>query len=88
MSKTQERLERAARAVTDACKALVRQVKTISANSSDSLNEEDYSNLPVHEFKVREMEAQVDILKLEKQLTAARRTLADLRRAGYHADAT
>ncbi|KZO95904.1 ANTH-domain-containing protein [Calocera viscosa TUFC12733] len=87
MSKTQERLELAARAVTEACKALVKQVKAISAQK---LNEEtvDYAKMAVHEFKVAEMEQQVEILKLEKDLTAARHRLGAMRRAGYHTEET
>lgn len=87
MSKTQEQLELAAKAVTEACKALVRQVKAISARQ---VEEElpDYNSMAVHEFKVREMEQQVEILKLEKELGAARRRLGAMRRAGYHTEET
>jgi hypothetical protein len=87
MSKTQERLELAAKAVTTACKALVRQVKAVSARQ---IEEEDvnYKNMAVLEFKKREMEQQVDILKLEKELGAARHRLGVMRRAGYHTDET
>lgn len=85
MSKTQQRLEIASKAVTDACKALVRQVKTISARQDGDDGEGvDYKSMPSHEFKVREMEQQVEILKLEKDLGAARRRLGEMRRAGYH----
>ncbi len=83
MSKTQQRLEVASKAVTDACKALVRQVKTISNQETDD-EAVDYKSMPSHEFKVREMEQQVEILKLEKDLGAARRRLGEMRRAGYH----
>ncbi|WVQ82124.1 hypothetical protein IAT38_004252 [Cryptococcus sp. DSM 104549] len=86
MSKTQQRLEVAAKAVTDACKALVRQVKLISSKTGDE-EAVDYKALPSHEFKMREMEQQVEILKLEKDLGAARRRLGEMRRAGYHQDA-
>ncbi|PSS05460.1 hypothetical protein PHLCEN_2v3840 [Hermanssonia centrifuga] len=83
MSKTQERLELAAKAVTEACKALVKQVKAIS--SKESLEEDtDYKNMATLEFKKREMEQQVDILRLEKDLGAARHRLGAMRRAGYH----
>ena len=85
MSNTQERLEIAAKAVTDACKALVRQVKTISNQATDE-EVVDYKSMQSHEFKVREMEQQVEILKLEKDLGAARRRLGEMRRAGYHQD--
>jgi hypothetical protein len=83
MSKTQQRLEVASKAVTDACKALVKQVKAISAKEGDE-DGVDYKSMPSHEFKVREMEQQVEILKLEKDLGAARRRLGEMRRAGYH----
>lgn len=86
MSKTQQRLEVASKAVTDACKALVRQVKTISQQAGDD-DLTDYKSMPSHEFKVREMEQQVEILKLEKDLGAARRRLGEMRRAGYHQEA-
>lgn len=113
MSRTQDRLERAAKAVTEACKALVRQVKTIT-DKQMSQNDADYSTMATHEFKVKEvslflvrtflistknsttslillhfspsqMEQQVEVLKLEKELTQARRVLGTMRRAGYHA---
>ncbi|WWD02635.1 hypothetical protein V865_000675 [Kwoniella europaea PYCC6329] len=83
MSKTQQRLELASKAVTDACKALVKQVKLISNKQTDD-EAVDYKSMPSHEFKVREMEQQVEILKLEKDLGAARRRLGEMRRAGYH----
>ncbi|KAI3487937.1 hypothetical protein L1887_48020 [Cichorium endivia] len=73
MSKTQDRLERAAKAVTDACRALVKQVKTITDRQSNGAADFDYSQMAVHEFKVKEMEQQVEVLKLEKELTQARR---------------
>ncbi|KAK7064058.1 endocytosis protein end4 [Favolaschia claudopus] len=87
MSKTQERLELAAKAVTEACRALVRQVKAITTKQSqDDLP--DYKNMAVMEFKRSEMEQQVEILKLEKELGAARHRLGAMRRAGYHTDET
>lgn len=87
MSKTQERLELAAKAVTEACKALVRQVKAVSAKQAQE-EEVDYKNMAVLEFKRREMEQQVEILKLEKDLGAARHRLGAMRRAGYHTEET
>ncbi|KAG9314028.1 hypothetical protein JVU11DRAFT_4806 [Chiua virens] len=87
MSKTQERLELAAKAVTEACKALVKQVKTISAKQVQE-EEVDYKNMAALEFKRREMEQQVEILKLEKELGAARHHLGAMRRAGYHTEET
>lgn len=87
MSKTQERLELAAKAVTEACKALVRQVKAVSAKQVQE-EDVDYNNMAVLEFKRREMEQQVEILKLEKDLGAARHRLGAMRRAGYHTEET
>jgi hypothetical protein len=87
MSKTQERLELAAKAVTEACKALVKQVKAVSAKQLED-EDVDYKNMAVMEFKRREMEQQVDILRLEKELGAARHRLGAMRRAGYHTDET
>lgn len=87
-SKTQERLELAAKAVTEACKALVRQVKAIISAKQAAEDEVDYKNMAVLEFKRREMEQQVEILRLEKDLGAARHRLGAMRRAGYHTDET
>jgi len=87
MSKTQERLEAAAKAVTEACRALVRQVKAVSAREIQD-EEVDYKNMAVLEFKKREMEQQVEILKLERELGHARHRLGAMRRAGYHSEET
>jgi hypothetical protein len=87
MSKTQERLELAAKAVSEACKALVRQVKAVSAKQAAE-EDVDYKNMATLEFKKREMEQQVEILKLEKDLGAARHRLGAMRRAGYHTEET
>ena len=86
MSKTQEKLEIAAKAVTDACKALVRQVKAITAQAMESNDESDYDRMAAHEFKVMEMEVQVSIVTLEKELADARRRLGQMRRSAYHAE--
>ena len=69
MSKTQENLERAAKAVTDACKALVRQVKAVSAKNMEAKDDINYGGMGGHEFKMREMEVQVEIVTLEKELS-------------------
>lgn len=88
MSKTQMKLELAAKAVTEACKALVKQVKAISAKNLELKDQIDYNQMPVHEFKVREMEVQVSIVTLEKELVDARRKLGEMRKAGYHTEDT
>ncbi|THH09606.1 hypothetical protein EW145_g1899 [Phellinidium pouzarii] len=87
MSKTQERLELAAKAVTEACKALVRQVKAVSSKQAAE-DLPDYKNMASLDFKRQEMEQQVEILKLEKDLGAARHRLGAMRRAGYHTEQT
>lgn len=60
MSKTQDRLETASKAVGSACRSLVRQVQDIIAEKNRNETEAiDYTKLSGHEFKVREMEQQV-----------------------------
>ncbi|GJJ09734.1 hypothetical protein Clacol_003958 [Clathrus columnatus] len=86
MSKAQEKLELAAKVVTESCKFLVRQVKEIAAKQIDADQFDFSTSVGVYEFKVREMGQQVEILRLEKELGAARHTLGQMRRAGYHAD--
>ncbi|OZJ02100.1 hypothetical protein BZG36_05212 [Bifiguratus adelaidae] len=77
MSKTQERLELAAKAVTDASQALVRAVRGIAAKRMENkANNIDFNKLSPHEFKVREMEQQVKILELEQALVLARQIVS------------
>jgi len=85
MSRTQEQLELATKACTAACKVLVRQVKATSAKQAED-HMPDYADLGAHEFKVRQMEQQVEILRLEKEkeLNTARRSLGQMRATGYH----
>ncbi|CAG8433050.1 8592_t:CDS:10 [Diversispora eburnea] len=81
MSKTQDRLETAAKAVTEACKALVKAVKAIAAKRLEQKEASiNYAELAPHDFKVKEMEQQVEILKLENELVNARRKLAEMRK--------
>ncbi|KAL1886934.1 sla2 Src-like adaptor 2 [Ceratocystis pirilliformis] len=84
MSKSQEHLETASKAVGAACRSLVRQVQAIikERNSQDD-EAVDYSKLGAHEFKVREMEQQVEILQLENSLAAARHRLGEMRKISY-----
>ncbi|BGP39044.1 sla2 Src-like adaptor 2 [Rhodotorula kratochvilovae] len=86
MSQTQEQLERAAKAVTDACRALVRQVKAITEEQLKRDDDFDPDAMNAHEFKLREMEVQVEIVTLEKNLSDARRRLGVYRRSHYHAE--
>ena len=85
MSHTQEQLELAAKAVTEACRALVRQVKAITQKRQEA-EDVDYDRLGAYEFKKAEMEAQVAILELEQRLSDTRRRLGQMRRSAYHAE--
>ena len=58
-SQSQENLEQASKGVGAACRALVRQVQSMIRDRSQEDEQEDYSKLGAHEFKVREMEQQV-----------------------------
>lgn len=63
MSKTQDKLEGASKAVGAACRALVRQVQEIiKERQQEEGGAEDYGALSGHEFKVREMEQQVSLI--------------------------
>ncbi|GAA6012414.1 hypothetical protein JCM8202_003319 [Rhodotorula sphaerocarpa] len=84
MSSTQEQLELAAKAVTEACRALVRQVKAITDEQMKRQDDFDPDAMNAHEFKLREMEVQVEIVTLEKNLQDARRRLGIYRRSHYH----
>ena len=67
MSKSQDSLEQASRAVGAACRALVRQVQNIIKERNKEEGEAvDYGKLSGHEFKVREMEQQVCIPYLNR----------------------
>lgn len=87
MSKTQDRLESASKAVGVACRKLVRQVQDIiSERNKDEAEAVDYTKLSSHEFKVREMEQQVEILQLENNLSRARQRLGEMRKISYQED--
>ncbi|OUM61562.1 hypothetical protein PIROE2DRAFT_68246 [Piromyces sp. E2] len=81
-SKTQDKLEMASVAVRKATQALVKAAKEASKKSEED-NYADIRNMAYHELKVKEMEQQVLILELERDLTAARQRLAEMRRATY-----
>ena len=59
MSKSQESLEQASKAVGAACRSLVRQVQSMIKDRDQEEERVDYGKLGSHEFKVREMEQQV-----------------------------
>ncbi|KAI0547593.1 ANTH domain-containing protein [Xylaria curta] len=83
MSKSQENLEQASKAVGAACRSLVRQVQNMIKDRNQEEEAVDYSKLGAHEFKVREMEQQVEILQLENALSAARHRLGEMRKISY-----
>lgn len=62
MSKSQDKLEQASKAVGAACRSLVRQVQELIKERGQEDEAVDYSKLGSHEFKVREMEQQVSRL--------------------------
>lgn len=64
MSKSQESLEQASKAVGSACRALVRQVQDMIKDRDSEDEKVDYAALGAHEFKVREMEQQVSTSQL------------------------
>lgn len=84
MSETQQKLEDASKAVSLACKTLVKQVQDIVSSRFQEDNFFDYSKLTPHEFKVHEMEQQVEILKLENQLANSRKKLGEMRKVSYY----
>ncbi|KAI1851893.1 hypothetical protein JX265_008301 [Neoarthrinium moseri] len=86
MSKSQENLEQASKAVGAACRALVRQVQAMIKERSSEEDQEDYGKLDPHTFKVREMEQQVEILQLENALSSARQRLGEMRKISYRED--
>ena len=59
MSKSQETLETASKAVGAACRALVRQVQSMIKDRDQDEERVDYGKLGAHKFKIREMEQQV-----------------------------
>lgn len=59
MSKSQESLEQASKAVGAACRGLVRQVQSMIKDRDQEDDKVDYGKLGAHEFKVQEMEQQV-----------------------------
>lgn len=87
MSKTQGKLEDASKRVNAACRNIVRLVQSMIESRLKTTNQyEDFNALGAHEFKVREMEQQVLVLKLENELSSARSRLGEMRKVSYHQD--
>jgi len=82
-----ECLEQAARAVSENNRALVQLVSTRSLEFYRDLNDEDSSRASdpatAQEFRIAEMDQQVEILTLERRLQTSRMRLARLRQAQY-----
>ncbi|KAH8728930.1 ANTH domain-containing protein [Phaeosphaeriaceae sp. PMI808] len=73
MSKTQDRLESASKAVQE----------IIAQKNREDGEVVDYTKLSDREFKTREMEQQVEILQLENSLSQARVRLGEMRKLSY-----
>jgi myosin heavy subunit len=86
VSKTQDNLEFASSKVSSACKSLVAKVQSLLAKDEATTNDIDLSKLTPYEGKTAEMEQQVEILKLENKLNAARKRLGEIRKFGYRDD--
>ncbi|KAK9728227.1 sla2 Src-like adaptor 2 [Basidiobolus ranarum] len=82
-SKTQEKLELASRAVTDASRDVAKAVKAFTARKKEE-KDLDLSKLSLQDHKLREMEQQVIILKLEKEMNNARRKVNEFKK--YYPD--
>lgn len=85
-SRTQGKLETASVAVREAVKLLVKAAKDASKRNAEERVLQDLKTLSPHEYKVQEMEQQVRILELEKNLSIARQKLSEMRRQGYQSN--
>jgi hypothetical protein len=74
MSKSQETLETASKAVGAACRSLVRQVQSMIKDRDQDEERIDYAKLGTHEFKVREMEQQVSAIPSDSFIAATFKT--------------
>jgi len=86
-SHTQENLENASKAVTEATKLLVKASQEWSAKNAEDEKKKnlyDFTNASVSQMKKKDMEQQVKILTLEKELNLARRLLLEMRKQNYH----
>eukprot|EP00026_Physarum_polycephalum_P001759 Phypoly_transcript_01761.p1 GENE.Phypoly_transcript_01761~~Phypoly_transcript_01761.p1 ORF type:complete len:997 (+),score=299.16 Phypoly_transcript_01761:86-3076(+) len=81
-SPTQEKLSSAARSVSHATSLLVAAARAASIQDEES-EVIDYSKMSATGFKVKEMEQQMMVLRLEKDLQKARKGLAEMRKSEY-----
>ncbi|KAI8616014.1 cytoskeleton assembly control protein SLA2 [Chytriomyces sp. MP71] len=82
-SKVQAKLEDAAVAVREATKLLVKAARDASKMRAEQMARNEIGHLGRHEMKIKEMEQQVKILELEKELNQARYKLGEIRKQGY-----
>lgn len=83
-SPTQQTLETTSKSVGAACRSLVARVQEILAGREGTAQKADnFTSLPEHEFRTAHMAQQVEVLKLERQLNAARNRLFAIRKEGY-----
>ncbi|KAJ1549634.1 sla2 Src-like adaptor 2 [Cladochytrium tenue] len=82
-SKAQDKLEDAAVAVREATKLLVKAAKDAAKLRAEQAAREEIGQMGRHEIKIKEMEQQVKILELEKELNQARYKLGEIRKQGY-----
>ncbi|CCD25712.1 Sla2p NDAI_0F03940 [Naumovozyma dairenensis CBS 421] len=82
-SKAQVKLEDCSKDVGNACKSLVSHVmKGVDDTFSKEMKPIDFTS--EHTVKTAEMEQQVDILRLEQSLSAARKRLGEIRKHAYY----
>eukprot|EP01095_Lingulamoeba_sp_RSL-Kostka_P014843 TRINITY_DN6629_c0_g1_i1.p1 TRINITY_DN6629_c0_g1~~TRINITY_DN6629_c0_g1_i1.p1 ORF type:complete len:181 (-),score=80.75 TRINITY_DN6629_c0_g1_i1:91-633(-) len=85
-SSHQIELENASKSVTKATSILVNAVKTITESSKKVIQQNissELQQLTKTESKIKEMEEQVNILRLEKELETSRIKLAQIRKSNY-----
>jgi len=82
-SPTQTQVEEAAKAVTRATELLVEAAKAVGIAKQQQQPREDYSKLGANAFRIKEMEQQMLIQRLEKELNAARNKLGEMHRQAY-----
>ncbi|KAJ3116384.1 sla2 Src-like adaptor 2 [Phlyctochytrium bullatum] len=82
-SKVQDRLEDAAVAVREATKLLVKAARDAAKLRAEEQARDEIGRMGRHEMKIKEMEQQVRILELEKELNQARYKLGEIRKQGY-----
>lgn len=81
-SPVQEKLTVAAKSVSHATSLLVAAARAASIQDEE-IESTDYSKMSATGFKVKEMEQQMLVLRLEKDLQKARKGLSEMRKQEY-----